>query len=305
MNVVTTAPRKTGVRPPQLRRHYAKLCDLRGYEDPDVRARIREISPTQPEHELHRKNWEYALLALFIEDVGLLNDRAELLSVGAGHEAVLFWLANHVGRVVATDLYGEGEFAHREARASMLDDPKAFAPYTFREDRLEVYKMDGRRLAFPDASFDAVFSLSSIEHFGSPRDVSQAAREMGRVLRPGGYAFVATECFTHRHVFNSKLVQTAIRAATLGRRCPTATPWRRMLTVFTPEELKRYIIRPSGLKLMQPLERRVSEETWTNLIRWSGAGDLTPSTGEDFPHIVLKSHGSAWTSVALPLHKQR
>ena len=286
-----------------LRRQYAKLCDLPDFEDPELRARIREIAPGPEEEELHRKNWEYAMLALFLEDVGLLNDEAHVLSVGAGHEAVLFWLANKVGRVVATDLYGEGDFSEREAEGTMLDDPSAFAPYPYRQDRLKALKMDGRALEFPDASFDAVFTLSSIEHFGKPAEIAQAAQEIGRVVRPGGYAFVVTECFVGRHALNSKLVQTAIRGLTFGRRATTATPQTRMLSVFTPEELTRYIVRPSGLELMQPLDRRISAETWENLIHWRGAGELTPTTGRDFPHVLLKAHGSAWTSVALPLCK--
>jgi SAM-dependent methyltransferase len=286
-----------------LRRQYAKLCDLPDFEDPDLRERIREIASGPKEEELHRKNWEYAMLALFLEDVALLNDEAQVLSVGAGHEEVLFWLANKVGRVVATDLYGQGDFSAREAEVTMLDDPSAFAPYEYRRDRLEVRKMDGRSLDFPDASFDAVFSLSSIEHFGKPAEIGEAAREIGRVLRPGGYAFVVTECFVGRHVLNSKLVQTAIRGATLGRRASTATPQTRMLSVFTPEELTRFIVRPSGLEQLQPLDRTISSETWGNLISWRGAGELTPATGRDFPHILLKAHGSAWTSVALPLRK--
>ena len=243
------------------------------------------------------------MLALFLEDAGLLEERAQVLSVGAGHEEVLFWLANKVGRVVATDMYGEGEFSDAEADATMLGDPAAFAPYPYREERLEVAKMDGRDLDFEDGSFDAVFSLSSIEHFGRPADVVRAAREIGRVLRSGGYAFVVTECFVRRHVLNSKLVQTGIRVVTLGRRCPTATLRNRMLTVFTPEELRWYIIRPSRLRLLQRLDRTMSPRSWENLIHWSGAGDLAPTTGRPFPHILLKAHGSAWTSVALPLRK--
>jgi SAM-dependent methyltransferase len=287
-----------------LRRQYAKLCDLADFEDPELRARIREIAPGPEEEELHRKNWEYAMVALFLEDVGLLKDDARVLSVGAGHEEVLFWLANKMGRVVATDLYGEGDFSSREAMMTMLDDPSAFAPYPYREDRLEVRKMDGRALDFPDASFDAVFSLSSIEHFGKPAEISQAAREIGRVLRPGGYAFLVTECFVGRHPLNSKLVQTVIRGLTLGRRATTATPQMRMLSVFTPAELRRFIVGPSGLEQMQPLDRTISPETWENLIHWRGAGELTPATGRDFPHILLKAHGAAWTSVALPLRQK-
>ena len=50
----------------------------------------------------------------------------------------------------------------------MLTDPASHAPFPYREDRLEVVYADARELPFPDESFDVVFSLSSIEHFGGP-----------------------------------------------------------------------------------------------------------------------------------------
>ena len=119
----------------RLRRQYVKFCDIRDFDDPLVRGRIREIVPgLKPEQELFRKYWEYALLTLFMEDVGALDESTEALSVAAGHEHVLFWLANRIGRITATDIYGEGQFAHREADGTMVDNPSSFAPYPYRED---------------------------------------------------------------------------------------------------------------------------------------------------------------------------
>ncbi|MGI8922144.1 MAG: class I SAM-dependent methyltransferase [Solirubrobacteraceae bacterium] len=172
-----------------LSRQYAKLCDLRDFEDPALRSAIAELIPERDlDSHIERKVWEYAMVVLFLEDVGRLHDGTEALSVGAGDERILFWLANRLGRVVATDIYGQGTFAEpgREADSSMLTNPASHAPYPYREDHLEVRWMDARELDFADESFDVVFSVSSIEHFGSPRDVSRAAAEIGRVLRPGG-----------------------------------------------------------------------------------------------------------------------
>lgn len=277
-----------------------KLCDRRDFDDPALRGRIREIVPgLAPEAELERKYWEYAMLALFLEEVGALREDARLLAVGAGHEAVLFWLANRVGRVVATDIYGAGGFAEGEAEASMLEDPAAFAPYPYPEERLEVRWMDARALDFPDASFDAVFSLSSIEHFGGPRDVARAAAEIGRVVRPGGHAFVVTEAFVRRHPLDSPLVQTAIRVATLGRLARTATPRRRVVEVFTPRELRSRIVRPSGLRLVQEPALELSPETFESITRWGGDGPVERRT----PHILLQAHGAPWTSICLALEK--
>jgi ubiquinone/menaquinone biosynthesis C-methylase UbiE len=297
--------------PPVLRRQYVKFCDVRDFEDPVLRARIRSILPGFDDRALaHRKHWEYATLTLFIEDVGKLDERAEVLSVGAGREEVVYWLANRVGRVVAADIYGAGEFAGREATASMLTDPGAFAPYPYRVERLEIRSTDARALEFADESFDVVYSLSSIEHFGSSNDIARAAREIGRVLKRGGYAFVVTECFLRRHPFNSRLVQTAIRAATLNRRYPASTPRRRSMDVLTPAELERLIVRPSGLELVQPFDRFVSHETWDNVQSWVG-GELRPATGDRCPHVILELRSSRlpltycapWTSVALALQK--
>jgi SAM-dependent methyltransferase len=281
-----------------------KLCDRRDFYDPEVRAKIREIVPgLEPDEELERKYWEYAMLALFMRDVGALRDDAQVLAVGAGHEAPLFWLANRVGRVLATDIYGQGEFAAGEAERSMLDDPSSFAPYPYRRERLEVRWMDARRLELPSSSFDLVFSLSSIEHFGGPSDIARAAAEIGRVLRPGGHALIVTECFVRNHVLDSPLVQTAIRALTLGRRCGTATPRCRVVEVFSPRELDTRIVRPSGLRLMQRLDTRISDETFENVARLHPDGRLEPSSGSRQPHILLRGHGAPWTSVCLALEK--
>ena len=295
----------------RLRRQYVKLCDLRDFGDPEVRERIRSIVPGHDERaELRRKFWEYAMLTLFLEDVGKLDERAVALSVGAGHEEVLFWLTNRIQRVVAIDIYGQGTFA--EADDAMLRDPARFAPYPYRQDRLDVRRMDARSLEFEDAAFDVVFSLSSIEHFGSTRDIQQAAREIGRVLRPGGHGFIVTECFLSRHLTNSRVLQTAVRMATRGRVCENASLRRRALDVLTPRELESLIVRPSGLQLVQPLDLSLSAETWENVIRWSGPGQYEPASGEPWPHIILRAalsaplarvEGAAFTSVALALAK--
>jgi SAM-dependent methyltransferase len=286
-----------------LTRQYAKLCDRRDFDDPEIRATIRDIVPGRdPETDLHRKHWEYAMLALFLRDVGALREDAAILSVGAGREEPLYWLANRVGHVVATDIYGEGAFYAGEAESSMLDDPSSFAPYPYRRDRLEARWMDARELAFPDASFDAVFSLSSIEHFGGPSDVAQAAAEIGRVLRPGGHAFIATECFVARNALDSTLSLTVLRALMFARRCLTSTGRRRLTEVFRPRELQTWIVRPSGLRLVQPLALSVSPETFYNVTRVGGS-KLHPATGSQYPHIVLRSYRVHWTSVVLALQK--
>jgi SAM-dependent methyltransferase len=269
---------------------------------------MREIQrDPDPAVAIERKLWEEGLAALFMEDVGALDDRSEVLAVGAGVEPVLYWLANRAGRVVATDIYGEGDFAGREATGSMLEDPAAFAPFPYREDRLEARFMDARTLEFPDESFDAVYTLSSIEHFGSPRDIKRAAAEIGRVLRPGGCAFIVTELLVRRHPLDAAPVDFARRVLTRGRSNGIATPLRRATLddAFTRRELGRRIIRPSGLTPMQPLDLSLSPESWSNLAHYAESGtEIETPSGSFYPHILLRVSRSVFTSVALALQKQ-
>ena len=53
--------------------------------------------------------------------------------------------------------------------------------------------MDALDLRYEDGTFDIVFSLSSIEHFGSIGAAQKAVQEMERVCRTGGIVGIATE----------------------------------------------------------------------------------------------------------------
>lgn len=142
----------------------------------------------------HRKLWEFAMGVLALERAGLLDDDESFgLSVGAGHEAVLYHLANRCRWLIASDLYGLGDFAQGEAAGMMLVDPDLFAPYPYRRRRLTPVHMDALDLRFEDETFDFVVSFGSIEHFGGRAAAARALAEMGRVLRPGGIAVVTTE----------------------------------------------------------------------------------------------------------------
>jgi SAM-dependent methyltransferase len=269
-----------------------------------LRAAAEILPERDPAAHIERKVWEFAMLALFLEQTGHMNEDTQALAVGAGDERIVFWLANRLGRVVATDIYGQGDFAGREAAPSMLEDPAAHAPFAYREDRLEVRWMDARRLDFPDDSFDLVFSLSSFEHFGGSADVAGAAREIGRVLRPGGHAFVVTECFVSRHPLNAAPVDLAVRLLTLGQKRRRAGLRRRavVVEVFTPGKLRRLIVEPSGLELMQPLDLTLPAPSRVNVTRTDEAG-LHPASGDYWPHVLLQADRSLFTSVALPLRK--
>ena len=280
-------------------RQLAKLCDVRDFEDADILRMAADILPERDAlAHVERKVWECAMLALFLEETGRLHDGTSVLAIGAGQERMAFWLANRVGRVVATDIYGEGSFTWREATPEMLSEPGAYAPFPYREDRLEVQSADARALPFADATFDVAFSLSAIEHFGGPRDVARSAREMARVLKPGGHAFVVTEYFV-RQPLRAAAADAVVRAASFRR--------KRLLEGFTARELRAWIVEPSGLALLQPLDLELSPESWDNLAVVQRDASLEPATGEFYPHVLLESGRRSgpcvYTSICLPLQK--
>ena len=86
-----------------------QLCELANpakWDNPDWIRLLRSLQ-VLPHHKLamHRKSYEWTQLLFGLERLGTLKEDASVLSVGAGHECVLYWLANHTGRVVATDTY--------------------------------------------------------------------------------------------------------------------------------------------------------------------------------------------------------
>ena len=159
--------------------------------------------------------------------------------------------------------------------------------------------MDARQLEFPDDSFDAVFTLSSIEHFGSWADIRRSAREMGRVLRPGGVAYITTEFFLGRSVF-TRFVQETVSRATGGRVFGA-------MRIFTAETLGSEIIEPSGLELVQPLDTRLPEPVET-VIELAKDKPIASADGKKYPHVAVRARRfgartQSWTSVGLAMTK--
>jgi ubiquinone/menaquinone biosynthesis C-methylase UbiE len=151
------------------------------------------------------------MLALLMGDLGRLNERTEVLAVGAGDERIAFWLANRVGRMVVSDIYGEGSFSDREAEASMLADPAAHAPFPYREERLEVRRADARELPYPDDAFDGAYLVTVL---GEVPDQDAALRELRRVLKPEGRVVVG-ELFGDPHMVTHAALRERAAAAGL------------------------------------------------------------------------------------------
>ena len=178
----------------------SKVCNLEDFSHPELVPVLRDhfphelarFGPQFPKDREWRKHWEIAMAMRTFAYAGLLDESHEFLGVGAGNEPTIFLLTRHAKRVVATDLYLEPGW-DESANASMLTDPGSHWPFAWRPERLQVAPMNGLDLQFPDESFDAIFSSSSIEHFGSRRSIARALDEMCRVLAPGGTLSISSE----------------------------------------------------------------------------------------------------------------
>lgn len=238
-----------------------RLCDISDWRSGRFLEILSEL------HEVpfvHRKSWEYAACISGLERLGCIRPESQAIAVGAGYERPLFYFANHIQKMVATDIYEGGN----EGRPEMLADPAAFAPFEYRRECLEVMRMDGCDLQFADGEFDFAFCLSSIEHFGSRPRIRKAMNEMCRVVRPGGVVCVITE-----FILNGA----------------------RHAEYFTFDELMEHIVRSSPLELIEPeFDLQISESLLLHPI------DLEKETNLHVaPHIVLTQGGVVWTSLSL------
>jgi SAM-dependent methyltransferase len=279
-----------------------KVCNLEDFADPELRGWILEIFghdrerfgedfPTRHEY---RKYWEIAMTAMAFSRCGLLDASAEILGVGAGNEPTLFWLTNHARRVFATDLYLDRGEWKESANSSMLVSPQDHWPFPWQPRRLVVQHMNALDLRYEDSSFDAIFSSSSLEHFGTWKDIQHAMSEMHRVLRPGGLLCLSTE----------------VRLKGPGPGLPG-------ILMFDPGQLDSLIGADGMWEPLDALETTVSPQTLATVQDFAkAAGDvrrhvkkekhllLHRLTWSTYPHVVLREGERWWTSVHLALRRR-
>lgn len=251
-----------------------QLCELANpakWDNPDWVQLLTSLGEGPDKGSMHRKAYEFTQLLFGLGRLGALGDEVDLLSVGAGHEPVLYWLANHAGRVIATDMYGGVWQSERamEGDAAVFADPAQFARFPYRQDRLVFLRMDGRHLAFAAGTFDVVYSLSSVEHFGGLEGAKSAVAEMARVLKPGGLLVLSTEY------------------------CLSGPPHHE---AFQPAQVQALLEHPD-LALVEPIDERVWQRYDYVPI------DLRVSPYQT-PHMVVTDLGSVFTTVMAFLRKR-
>ena len=59
------------------------------------------------------------------------------------------------------------------------------------QGHIQIHTMDARTMSFPDGSIDVIFSLLCLHNIEDAKDRQAACREIARVLKPGGVAYIA------------------------------------------------------------------------------------------------------------------
>jgi len=231
---------------------------------------------------IYRKDWEWGLGVLAMKRFGKLTKENKAIGVGSATEEILFYLANRVDHVYATDLY-DGKGWKNLVPIDFPESPKKYSPYPYNENALTVIRMDATKLEFSDESFDIAFSFSSIEHFGGENHSGalRSMKEIERVLKPGGIAVVATEYMLndkeHIEFFN-----------------------RRTLYSDLIDKLDR-------LKLVEPLDLRTTTKTLDAIIDYQLSVNWLASPYEfkkSHPYVLIRVNDILVCSIMLVFQKQ-
>jgi SAM-dependent methyltransferase len=241
-----------------------RLCYVEDSENGEIREILSSL-----QLDFSRRSWEYALAIVAMRRFGKLDNNSKAIGIASSKEPLLFYLANHVNHVYATDLYDST--IDRDAPLDFPDNPKKYASFPYNEDALTALRMDATNLDFPSESFDIAFSISSIEHFGGENHSGalRCLKEVERVLKTGGIAVITTEYILndkeHPEFFNRRTIYDDL------------------------------VNKLQKLQLVEPLDLRITTRT------------LDTATGQYdniYPHILLRYGDMLYTSVMLVFQKQ-
>jgi len=245
-----------------------RLCYVEDSENSEI---IEILSSLQ--QNFTRRSWEWALSVVAMRRFDKLNNNSKAIGIASAKEPLLFYLANHVNHVYATDLYDSTK--DRNVPSDLPENPKRYAPFPYKEDALTALRMDATNLEFPSESFDIAFSISSIEHFGGENHSGalRCLKEVERVLKTGGIATISTE-----HILNDKEHPEFFNERTIY------------------DDL---INKLQKLQLVEPLDLRITTRTLDTAM-----GVFDDTAGITHPDILLRYGDLLFTSVMLVFQKQ-
>lgn len=276
--------------------NYSRLISVEDFKNKKILGALNkmfEIRNNQLSPDIHpvldSKQWENALTLLTLQDFEKLNPNSKLICIGAGTEETLFYLANQVSLIVATDLYNEDTVWSDVAPREFLKNPNAYNPYEETKNLLGI-SCDATDLPLPSNFFDAAFSCGSIEHFGGIEKARLALMELSRVLKIGGIASISTE---------------------FRLRGPSdKNSWGSDTYLFTWKEIEEELIPGTGFELIDSLQNFESDtetlSTRQNLPDFLDLGKNYPREAhfrDAYPNLVMYHDGFLFCSIHFALRK--
>jgi len=233
---------------------------------------VREVLSSL-QQDFSRRSWEWALAVIAMKRFGKLNNNNKAIGIASAKEPLLFYLANNVNHVYATDLYDNTK--DKNVPSDFPENPKKYAPFPYKEDALTALRMDATNLEFPSDTFDIAFSISSIEHFGGKNHSGalRCLKEVERVLKTGGIAAISTEYILndkeHPEFFNRRTIHDDL------------------------------INNLQKLQLVEPLDLRITIKTLDTAM-----GMFDDPADIPHPHILIRYGDILFTSIMLVFQKQ-
>jgi ubiquinone/menaquinone biosynthesis C-methylase UbiE len=169
----------------------SKICDAADWFDTEFHSII--INELNESPRFHRKQWEFAMIFLALKKLGFLNENMSGLSLGGGNERVLYSIAQHVNKLIVTDLYDEDTTWDCAKTKDPDEYIKASKPFDVDDSKIKALRMDMRHLDFEDNTFDFCYSSCAIEHIGDFEDFVRHLDEVYRVLKEDGVYVFTTE----------------------------------------------------------------------------------------------------------------
>lgn len=153
-----------------------------------------------------------------------LSGDEQVLDAGCGRGLALIGCAKKLttGKAVGIDLWAAKDQSNNSAQATLAN-----AAAEGVANVVEVKTGDITRLPFPDASFDAIISMTVIHNIPSRQARDEALRELVRVLKPGGRMAIFDLLHTAR--YTEVLQGKGMKARYLSRDLLWLMPCRSLL----------------------------------------------------------------------------
>lgn len=141
------------------------------------------------------RDWE---LTQLLSRFDTSKEHSSVLDTGCVNTFLPIWLSKRSRQVIASDLLGERIYKNALRRIGILKKKPSEAPIerwyraiNYKTSNIRIRSVDITSMPYPDESFDAISSISVIEHIPA---FERAIAEMYRCLKNGGKLFITTDC---------------------------------------------------------------------------------------------------------------